>query len=202
MSSSTQPDYRNSALDPDLLDRPFKVQTSWHVITGSSCSGKTTLINQLAERGFQTVPEAGLLFSVRERSRGRSINEIREDPAVITPEIYKIMVENELKSQEKVVLFFDRALGDAPAFYRTAGLDPNSIVQDCFLHRYASVFMLHRFPYQKAGVRSADDDTAAYLESWIASDYMALGYDIIWVPVLPPEERLAFVLDKISEEEF
>ena len=36
---------------------PFKVQTNWHVITGAPCSGKTTLIEQLADKGFKIFPE-------------------------------------------------------------------------------------------------------------------------------------------------
>ena len=44
----------------------------------------------------------------------------------------------------------------------------------------------------------ADDDTAAYYDSWIQSDYRALGYQLIRVPVLPPKERLAFVLERLS----
>ena len=42
-----------SALDPKLLITPNKVQTDWHVLTGIACVGKTTLITQLADQGFQ-----------------------------------------------------------------------------------------------------------------------------------------------------
>jgi len=51
MDDSPQHDFRTTKLDPDLLSTPFRVQTNWHVITGSACSGKTTLIDQLANRG-------------------------------------------------------------------------------------------------------------------------------------------------------
>ena len=49
--------FKTTKLDPDLLPTPFEVQTNWHVITGAPCSGKTTLIDQLADKGFHTVPE-------------------------------------------------------------------------------------------------------------------------------------------------
>ena len=198
MSRTSVPEYRNTPLDPEQLNQPFRTLTSWHVITGSSCSGKTTLINQLAEAGFQTVPEGGRLFFERELAKGRKIDEIRADPAQFTPEIYRIMLENEADSKPDQLLFFDRAQPDSYAFYRASGLDPNAIIQDGYLFRYESVFMLERFPYQKDGVRTADDETADYLERWIARDYSDLGYNLIWVPVLPREERLAFVLEKIG----
>ena len=60
--------------------------------------------------------------------------------------------------------------------------------------------LLNRLPYQKDGIRVADDDTAAYLESWTLRDYDALGYKVIRVPVLSPEERLELVLERLTEQ--
>jgi predicted ATPase len=44
-----------------------------------------------------------------------------------------------------------------------------------------------------------DAAIADYLAEWHARDYRALGYPVTWVPVLPPEERLAFVLERVSQ---
>ena len=148
----------------------------------------------LTEKGFQTVQEAGREFFEREFAKGRTIEEIREDQAGMTRQVYDIMVEHESGLRTHEINFLDRALPDGFAFYRLAGMDPNEILQDCFQHRYAAVFLLNRLPYQKDGVRVADDETAAFLESWMLRDYSALGYKVIKVPVLPPEERLSFVL--------
>ena len=183
-----------------LLSAPFNVQTNWCVITGASCSGKTTLVKLLANKGFQTVPEAGREFFERESAKGRTIEGIREDQATFTRQVYDIMVEHESKLRATELNFLDRALPDGFAFYRLAGLNPNEILPDCFQHRYASVFLLNRLPYQKDGIRVADDDTAAYLESWTLRDYDALGYKVIRVPVLSPEERLELVLERLTEQ--
>jgi len=76
MPDKPRHDYRYSELDPDLLSMPFRVQTNWHVITGTVSSGKSTLIDQLADRGFQTVPETGRLCFERKMAKGRTIDEI------------------------------------------------------------------------------------------------------------------------------
>jgi predicted ATPase len=199
MPGSSPHNFRNTELDPDLLSIPFKVQTNWHVITGASCSGKTTLIDQLADKGFRTAPETGRQYFERELAKGKTINEIRHDRATITRHIYDMMVKRELELRAGEVIFLDRAIPDALAFYRVAGLDPNGILLDCFQNRYASVFMLDRFPYQQDGVRGGDDTSAAYFDSWMSRDYSALGYSVVRVPVLPPEERLAFILERLSE---
>jgi len=200
MTGKSQHDYRNTTISPNLLATPFRVQTNWHVITGASCSGKTTLIDLLADKGFQTVPEAGRQYIERELAKGRTIHEIREDQALFTRQVYDVMVKQESGLRVTDVNFLDRALPDGFAFFRTAGLNPNVILPDCFQHCYASVFLLNRLPYQKDGVRVADDETAAYLESWMLRDYRALGYNVVRVPVLSPEERLAFVLESLSRK--
>jgi predicted ATPase len=198
MLGSSQPDYRTTELDPVLLSTPFRVQTNWHVITGASCSGKTTLIDQLADKGFQTVPEVGRQYFKRELAKGRTIDEIREDRVTLTSQLYEMWVELLSGLRAAEVTFLDRGLPDSLAFYRYAGMNPNEILSDCFEHRYASVFMLNRFPYKRDGVRAGDDAYAAYFESWASRDYDALGYNVVWVPVLPPKERLAFVLERLS----
>ena len=201
MAGKSQPDFRNMELDPDILSTPFRIQTKWCVITGASCSGKTTIINMLAGRGFQIVPEAGRKYFEREISKGRTIDEIRVDPAFFTRQVYEIMFDHESDLQANEINFLDRALPDGFAFYRLAGVNPNEILHDCFRNRYASIFLLNRLPYQKDGVRVADDETAEYLESWILRDYSALGYKVVSVPVLSPDERLEFILRKLNEQE-
>ena len=198
MTGNSQKEHRATKLESDLLATPFRIRTKWHVITGASCSGKTTLIEQLADLGFQTVPEIGRWYFEKEIAKGRTIDEIRNDRVTLTYQLYDLWLEllSELRASE--VIFLDRGLPDALAFFRFAGLNPNEILADCFQHHYASVFLLDRFPYQQDGIRAGDDATAAYFESWTLRDYGALGYNVVRVPVLSPEERLALVLERLS----
>jgi len=116
------------------------------VITGASCSGKTTLIDQLGEKGFQTRPEVARQYFERELTKGRTIDEIREDRATFTCQIFDMWVKLESGLRITEVTFLDRGLPDIFAFYRFAGLNPNELLSDCFQHRYASVFLLNRLP--------------------------------------------------------
>ncbi len=199
MSGNSQNAFLEKELDRELLSARFNVQTKWHVITGAPCSGKTTLIDLLADQGFQTAPESARLYIEGEFARGRTIEEVRADPAAMTRLVYDLMIKREMGLRVDEITFLDRGLPDAPAFYRIAGMNPDQVVPDCFMHRYASVFMLDRLPYQVDGVRIADDPTAEYYDAWIDRDYRTIGYNIVRVPVLPPEERLAYVLERLSE---
>ena len=97
------------------------------------------------------------------------------------------------------VLFLDRALPDCLAWHRVAGLNPNELLSEYFHHRYASVFILDPLPFQENGAREIDAVEVGYLDEWLARDYSALGYRVVRVPVLSPQERLAFVLETLSE---
>ena len=192
--------FRITELDPNLLARPFGIQTKWHVITGASCTGKTTLIDQLAGEGFQTVPEVARQVFDPEMDGGRTIEEIRTDFLTLEHQMTakQIRVENGLAATE--VNFLDRALPDSLTFYRVFGANPNELLPECFRHRYASVFILDRLPFHRTMALGPEDDaTSNFLNKWLASDYRSLGYTVVRVPVLPPQERLAFVLGRLSK---
>jgi predicted ATPase len=198
MRQGFQPKFITTELDPKLLKSSFKVQTHWHVITGAACSGKTTLINKLAERGYKIVPEAGREFIKRE---GKKLITGKQhgNGATMTRVLTEILLRAESGLRASDMLFLDRAFADQISYYRIHGIDPNEILADCFRYRYASVFLLERFPFQPDGVRYEDEKTAAFLDEWHERDYRALGYDVVRVPAIPPAERAAFVIEKLKD---
>lgn len=200
MPDNSQHYLRTTELDPDLLSTPFEVQTNWHVIAGAQSSGKTTLIDQLADQGFRTVPEGARLCLEREMARGRTIDEIHENIVALQHDIVntQLRIEGELRATD--VAFLDRAIPDCLAWWRVYGLNPNDILAECFRYRYASVFVLDRLPIQGNGLRPEDEALAAFIDEWIRRDYLALRYWVVRVPVLSPQERLAFVLERLSEQ--
>ena len=199
MDDNSQHDFSTTELDPDLLSTPFRVQTNWHVITGAACSGKTTLIDLLADRGFQTAPEIARQYLDREMGKGRTLDEIFED-ASTEPGIEDMQLRLEHGLRAIDVVFLDRALPDSLTFRRLAGLNPNELLADCFHYRYASMFLLDRLPFQQNGARIEDDAIAGLLDEWLARDYSALGYNVVRVPVLSIKDRLAFILERLSEQ--
>jgi predicted ATPase len=201
MLDSSQHDFRTTELDPDLVSTPIGVQTNWHVITGAPSCGKTTLINLLADKGFQTVQESARQYMEREIARGRTIDDIRENGAALQRGIEDMQLSIEGGLQAIDVAFLDGAVPGSLAWYRVFGLNPNEILLECFHHRYASVFILDRLPLQLNGLRFEDDAYIGFLDEWIARDYSTLGYSVVRVPALAPEERLAFVLERLSEQE-
>jgi predicted ATPase len=199
MFKTPQHDFRSIELNPDLLLTPFKIQTNWHVITGAPSCGKTTLIEQFTQKGFKTVPETARLYIKKVMSKGQIIHPILADPAALQRKIIEMQLDIEDGLEADDVLFLDGAVPGSLAYYRACGLDPNGILLECFHHRYASVFVLAPLPFQSDAQRVEEIAAiAGYLDEWHTRDYIALGYDVVRVPVLPPEERLEFVLERLS----
>jgi predicted ATPase len=91
-------------------------------------------------------------------------------------------------------------LPDCLTFFRIFGLNPNEILAECLHHRYASVFILDLLPFQLDGARIEDDTYTIVLDEWLARDYGSQGYHIVRVPVLSPQERLEFALERLAEQ--
>lgn len=199
MPERIQSDFRDTTLDPDLLSTPFEVETHWHVITGAPSCGKTTLLNILAENGYRTVPETARSFMDSEVSRGLSIKEIHADPAGLQRKIISLQLDVECELPAEELFFLDGAVPGSLAWYRFFGLDPNQILSECFHYHYASVFILEPLPLHLDGLRFHDETLIGFLDQYHSRDYHDLGYNVIRVPVLPPEKRLGFVLERIPQ---
>jgi predicted ATPase len=199
MLDDSQHDPRAIELDLDLLATPFRIQTNWHVITGAACCGKTTLLNLLADKGFQTLPEQARQYIEGEVAKGRTLDQIfgnEADERALTD----MRRRAELGLRPTDVVFLDRALPDYLWFWRLLGMNPNELLPECFHHRYASVFILDLLPLELDGARIDDEDYTVLLDEALVRDYSALGYDVVRVPVLSPQERLEFVLERLSEQ--
>lgn len=199
MPKDSHHDFSTLQLDPHLLTTPFGIHTNWHVITGAPCSGKSTLIELLAAREFQTVPESGRKCIEQQIAGGRTIDEIRDDMSAIQVAVFEMQLKIEHCLQPEVATILDGALPGSLAWYRAFGLNPNEILHECFDHRYASVFIFDPLPYKDDGARDEDAPIVDYLDEWLARDYRALGYIVVRVPVMPVQERLTFVLERLSD---
>jgi len=200
MSDAPQRDFSTAELESELLSTPFGVQTSWHAITGAPCSGKTTLIGALADQGYRTVPESGRAYVEGERAKGQTDDEIFGDGAILQRGVLGLQLRSERRLPVNEPAFLDGASPSCLTYLRVFGLDPNAILAECFHHRYASVFILDRFPFQQDGVRFENDATAGFIDEWLSRDYGALGYRVVRVPVLPVKDRLTFILETLSEQ--
>ena len=95
----------------------------------------------------------------------------------------------------------DRAIPDSIGYYFLEGLNVDDPIQKSRLWRYKNIFFFERITFEKDTVRSEDDRIATALDGLLKKSYQMLGYEIISVPLMTIEDRVDFILTRISHEE-
>ena len=116
------------------------------VITGGPSSGKTTLINELARRGYYTVREAALYLM--ETHNYKLWTDSPDIEKKVEKGIYHLQQkwEAEIPRWAKLV-FLDRSLIDAIAYYKLFGLKtPKELDTLIKQANYTTVFFLDMLP--------------------------------------------------------
>ncbi len=171
--------------------------TSWYVITGAPCSGKTSVIHGLERLGYRVVHEVARAYIDEELKKGKNLEQIKADGLAFERHILNRKVKIEASLAKDDVVFFDRALPDSIAYFKIEGLNPGEPLEKSKDVRYKKVFLLQRLVFEKDPVRSEDEAIAIELDRLIKDSYQMLGYDVVHVPVLSIQERIEFILQRI-----
>ena len=175
-------------------------QTNWHIITGAPCSGKTTVIKEIEQRGIRVIHEVARAYIDRQLGKGLRLDQIKADMLQFERHILhaKVRIEDSLTKTDPV--FFDRGVPDSIAYYNLEGLDPAEPLKHSRRTRYRRIFFFERFDFLNDKVRSEDEMIAARLNDLLLKAYGEIGYDITMVPVMPVIDRVDLVLESIKLE--
>lgn len=172
------------------------------VITGGPGSGKSTLIEALAETGIRSMPEAGRAIIRDQVAIGGEALPWSDRQAFAA-----LMFTWEMRSYRDALrlggpVIFDRGIPDVVGYLRLCGLPVPSHVaraaRSCRYHRrvlvappWPEIFLQDR--ERKQSFEEAGATHAAMIET-----YTALGYELIPLPLDSVEERVRFVLAAIG----
>src|SRR5690349_8269489 len=92
--------------------KPLKTKTNWCVITGAPSSGKTSVIKELAHRGFAIQGEVARELIEAGINHGRTLEEVRKDVAELQKEILEVTLAREMALDAQETVFLDRGLPD------------------------------------------------------------------------------------------
>ena len=171
--------------------------TSWYVITGAPCSGKTAVIRQLEQRGYAVVHEVARDYIDTELARGKTLQQIKADAWAFERQILMAKVKLEAALARDDIIFLDRAVPDSIAYYKLCGLDSAEPLQKSRRVRYRKIFLFERLTFLSDPVRSEDEKTAERLGRLIEESYQSLGYNLIHVPLGSVADRTEFVLARL-----
>lgn len=175
----------------------FRYKTNWVAITGAPSSGKTSVIDALARQGYATQTETARELIENDMAHGLSIEQIRQNASALQKRIIQLKIAREMALDTQALIFLDRGMPDSMAYFRKAGMDTTEAEAASKIFQYKHVFLFDRLPIKKDGVRTEDEEQANQIDRWLEEDYKKLGYTPIRVPVMPIEDRTAFVLSRL-----
>ncbi len=173
-------------------------KTNWYVITGGPSSGKTTTVNLLKDRGYITTIEHARHYLDTQRLKGKTVEEVRKNQIEFQMGILDMQIEQENEISPDVLVFLDRAIPDALAYYRFLNLPEDEKLTKALLTvSYKKVFILDCLPLVKDYARNEDNEAQKKIQVLLIEVYESLHFPVIQVPVLPPEERVDFILKNL-----
>lgn len=172
-----------------------KIKTNWHVITGGPSTGKTTVINLLYKRGYKTTIEHARHYIDTMKVDGRTVEEIRANKRIFQLGVLDMQIEQEAELSPDETVFLDRAIPDAMAYYQFLKLDVDNLLLKAMEQvSYKNIFILDRLPFINDYARTEDEQAQREIHNLIIDVYESLGFPVIFVPVLNPDERVNFIL--------
>ncbi|MCB0320822.1 MAG: ATP-binding protein [Bdellovibrionales bacterium] len=182
-----------------LLPKSCSLTTNWVAITGTSCAGKTTLINHVSSMGFAVEEEGARKYVEGVLAEGNTIEDIRERDYEFRNQVFLLNRERELHrlSQAYELTFLDRTVIDSISAHRASGYDPHDILNRLEPYRYRAVFICTLLPFVDDGFRTRNEARRHFLDAALERDYRALGYEPIRIPYLSVAERADFMLEHL-----
>lgn len=186
---------------PQPVKNNFIHETNWVAITGAPSSGKTSVIEELARRGFATQGEVARELIEALLKDGKTISEIRQNPEnakELQRRIIDLKFTREKALDPERTVFMDRGMADSVTYFRIAGLDTQEAERMSRIFHYRAVFLFDRLPLVKDSARIESEIEAVRIDKMLAEDYKALGYELIRVPVMPVMARADFILRNLN----
>lgn len=172
------------------------------IVTGGPGSGKTTVLQELARRGYPYLPEVARQIIQEQRMSGGDALPWG-DTSVYT----ELMLQRSIQSflahpQYAELTFADRGIPDTLGYARLIDLrNDESIRNACSKYRYASqVFIAPpwRAIYEIDSERKQDFPEAVRTHAQLVTVYQECGYELLELPCVSPAARADFILSQLS----
>jgi len=192
----------------DVLQwRPSMVSSggaSWYILTGGPSTGKTSVLAELARRGYATKEEAATAF-IRQQLASGVVEPWLAPDFQANISLLHAEYEKAALAEQKDIVFFDRGPVDSLSYLLFYNKPHNQTVVDLVekgltAGRYhATVFVFEDLGFcAKDEVRHEELDEARLLAKQFVQDYQSLGFEVVFVPTGSIQDRADFILSRVT----
>ncbi len=172
------------------------------VITGGPGTGKTSIINELKNRGYNCLDEISRQITLKAREDG--IDQLfLTQPLLFSEMLLKGREEqfNQANIENESFVFLDRGIPDVLAYMDFIGdIYPDNFMESCKNHYYDLVFILK--PWQDIFVSDSERyenfSQAIEIHDNLLNTYEKYGYNLNDVPFGTVENRTDFILNVVK----
>lgn len=172
------------------------------LLIGAPSTGKTSVLNELKNRGHICFEE--ISRQVTQEARDEGIEHLfRKNPLLFSEKLLDGRIRQFLsaKNLDAKKVFIDRGLPDITAYLDMVNTNyPKAFTEANLQYKYDTVFW---FPVWKSiyaldNERYEDVTLAKKIENHLLKSYQSLGYDLIEVPKLSINKRTEFILSELK----
>lgn len=166
------------------------------MISGGPSVGKTSVIDELSSRGYNTIEEGARRVAMSDkRFIGKPLDQI--DRKLFQEAIFEI--QKTLFDVDYDLAFSDRGFGDTIGYYPVIGFEvPEYMIEHAKRNIPDHVFILDPLPEFEIDEFRNDVHDQLKLQESFARVYESLGCKVITVPAMSIGERVDFILERVK----
>lgn len=172
------------------------------VITGGPGTGKSSIINELINRGYYCLEEISRQVTIEARKNGTE-QLFLEDPLLFSEKIILARQQQFLTADQSnlPLVFFDRGLPDVLAYMDFIGDNyPQTFTDLCFDHSYDFIFVLAPWEaiFKSDAERYENFEQAVQIHDHLINTYNKFNYHLQDVPFASIDDRVNFILNQVN----
>lgn len=171
------------------------------LLIGGPGTGKSTIINQLIEKGYCCYPEISREVTLEAKKNG--VDQLFVEKPLLFSEL---LLKGRIKQYQNAliephhIVFIDRGIPDVLAYMNFIGdTYPEYFENACKEHIYTKIFVLPTWEdiYISDNERYESFEQAGKIQNHLIETYKNYGYNLIEVPKDTVENRIEFILKNL-----